>query len=91
MELFNWEFQRLHQTLGFLREPALQFRQLGLVLAKRVWRGDLLASRKDGEVSQPKINADLDEVVLKRRIAYLDKEHALIAAKHIFGLKGGEL
>lgn len=28
---------------------------------------------------------------LKRRIAYLDKEHALIAARHIFGLKGGEL
>ena len=33
----------------------------------------------------------LDEIVLKRRVAYLDKEHALVAAKHIFGLKGGEL
>ena len=33
----------------------------------------------------------LDEIVLKRRVAYLDKEHALIAARHIFGLKGGEL
>ena len=33
----------------------------------------------------------LDEIVLKRRIAYLEKEHALIAARHIFGLKGGEL
>ena len=32
-----------------------------------------------------------DEIVLKRRVAYLDKEHALIAARHIFGLKGGEL
>ena len=28
---------------------------------------------------------------LKRRMAYLKKEHALIAARHIFGLKGGEL
>ena len=28
---------------------------------------------------------------IKRRVAYLNKEHALIAAKHIFGLKGGEL
>ena len=33
----------------------------------------------------------LDEIVLKRRVAYLDKEHALVAARHIFGLKGGEL
>ena len=29
--------------------------------------------------------------IVKRRMAYLDKEHAQIAAKHIFGLKGGEL
>ena len=34
---------------------------------------------------------DCDELFLKRRMAYLDKEHALIAARHIFGLKGGEL
>ena len=33
----------------------------------------------------------LDEIVLKRRVAYLDKEHALVAARHICGLKGGEL
>ena len=33
----------------------------------------------------------LDEIVLKRRVAYLEKEHALVAARHIFGLKGGEL
>ena len=33
----------------------------------------------------------LDEIVLKRRVAYLDQEHALVAARHIFGLKGGEL
>ena len=36
-------------------------------------------------------NAEFDPLLLKRRMAYLDKEHALIAAKHIFGLKGGEL
>ncbi len=32
-----------------------------------------------------------DLAALRRRLAYLDKEHALVAAKHIFGLKGGEL
>ena len=32
-----------------------------------------------------------DDRVKKRRMAYLDEEHALIAARHIFGLKGGEL
>ena len=32
-----------------------------------------------------------DESVLHRRMAYLEEEHALIAARHIFGLKGGEL
>ena len=34
---------------------------------------------------------DVDHRAIKRRIAYLEKEHALIAARHIFGLKGGEL
>jgi len=34
---------------------------------------------------------DIDHRIIKRRMAYLDKEHALIAARHIFGLKGGEL
>ena len=34
---------------------------------------------------------EYDLAVLRRRSAYLDREHALIAAKHIFGLKGGEL
>ena len=33
----------------------------------------------------------VDSRAIKRRMAYLDKEHALIAARHIFGLKGGEL
>ena len=32
-----------------------------------------------------------DLVVLRRRLAYLEREHALVAARHIFGLKGGEL
>ena len=36
-------------------------------------------------------NAEFDPLLLKRRMAYLEKEHALVAAKHIFGLKGGEL
>ena len=34
---------------------------------------------------------EYDLAALRRRVAYLDKEHALIAARHIFGLKGGEL
>ena len=34
---------------------------------------------------------EYDLAVLRHRMAYLDKEHALIAARHIFGLKGGEL
>ena len=36
-------------------------------------------------------SAEFDPLLLKRRMAYLEKEHALIAARHIFGLKGGEL
>ena len=34
---------------------------------------------------------EYDLAALRRRVAYLDKGHALIAARHIFGLKGGEL
>ena len=34
---------------------------------------------------------DIDHRAIKRRMAYLNKEHALIAARHVFGLKGGEL
>lgn len=34
---------------------------------------------------------EYDLAALRHRMAYLDKEHALIAARHIFGLKGGEL
>ena len=36
-------------------------------------------------------NDEFDRRVIERGMAYLDKEHALIAARHIFGLKGGEL
>ena len=43
-------------------------------------------------VSFAKWQNDLsDQYALRRRMAYLEKEHALIAARHIFGLKGGEL
>ena len=34
---------------------------------------------------------ELDKSALRLRAAYLDEAHALIAARHIFGLKGGEL
>ena len=34
---------------------------------------------------------EYDLRLIKRRMAYLEKEHALIAARHHFGLKGGEL
>ena len=37
------------------------------------------------------VGDEYDLAVLRRRMAYLDREHALIAARHIFGLKGGEL
>ena len=48
-------------------------------------------SREDGVVQVLWGSDDYDAAVLRHRMAYLDKEHALIAAKHIFGLKGGEL
>ena len=34
---------------------------------------------------------EYDLAALRHRVAYLKREHALIAAQHIFGLKGGEL
>ena len=49
------------------------------------------AGGRDGVYSVPFANDEFDHRIIKRRMAYLDKEHALIAAKHIFGLKGGEL
>ena len=49
------------------------------------------AAELDGVYSVPFGNDALDRRIIQRRMAYLDKEDALIAAKHIFGLKGGEL
>ena len=34
------------------------------------------------------VDDDFDKSVMHHRMAYLEKEHALIAARHIFGLKG---
>ena len=37
------------------------------------------------------VGDEYDLAALRHRMAYLDKAHALVAARHIFGLKGGEL
>ena len=37
------------------------------------------------------VGDEYDLAVLRHRMAYLNQEHALIAARHVFGLKGGEL
>ena len=49
------------------------------------------AQERGGVYGVPFGNDALDRLIIQRRMAYLEKEHALIAAKHIFGLKGGEL
>ena len=49
------------------------------------------ASERDGVYNVPFGDDAFDRLVIQRRMAYLEKEHALIAAQHIFGLKGGEL
>lgn len=49
------------------------------------------ALREEGVLGARFSNGEFDPLLLKRRMTYLDKEHALVAAKHIFGLKGGEL
>ena len=46
---------------------------------------------REGVYSVPFDNDEFDNYRIKRRMAYATKEHALIAARHIFGLKGGEL
>lgn len=46
---------------------------------------------KDGVDRFCWVGGDFDQATLRHRVAYLEKEHALIAARHIFGLKGGEL
>lgn len=47
--------------------------------------------RKGGVESYSWGGDEFDRNALRHRMAYLDKEHALVAARHIFGLKGGEL
>ena len=49
------------------------------------------AAERDGVYSVPFGNDALDRLFIQRRMAYLNKEDAMIAARHIFGLKGGEL
>ena len=49
------------------------------------------AGEREGVYVNHFFGNDIDHRIIKRRVAYLDREHALIAARHIFGLKGGEL
>ena len=48
-------------------------------------------TREDGVYEFEWCAREHQYLLLRRRLAYLDEEHALIAARHIFGLKGGEL
>lgn len=49
------------------------------------------AAERDGACSVQFADDAFDRRIIQRRMAYLDREDALIAARHIFGLKGGEL
>ena len=49
------------------------------------------AGEREGVYVDHFFGSDINHRTIKRRVAYLDKEHALVAARHIFGLKGGEL
>lgn len=52
----------------------------------------IVSAPVEGGVIRAWVDGDeRDSRVIKRRMAYLNKEHALVAARHIFGLKGGEL
>ena len=55
----------------------------------RYWM--LSAVEPEGILCVKSSNDWFDKRAIKRRVAYPDKEHALIAARHICGLKGGEL
>ena len=46
---------------------------------------------REGVLCTRSLKDESDHSRIKHRMAYLEKEHALIAARHIFGLKGGEL
>ena len=48
-------------------------------------------SNKDGVARVRWIDDKFDQAAMRQRMAYREREHALIAARHIFGLKGGEL
>ena len=58
---------------------------------KGTWYWVIQPSNKDGVARVRWIDDKFDQAALRQRMAYLEKEHALIAARHIFGLKGGEL
>ena len=49
------------------------------------------ATLREGVLCTRSLKDEFDHSRIKHRMAYLDKEHALIAARHIFRLKGGEL
>ena len=55
----------------------------------RYWM--LSAVEPEGILCVKSFNDWFDQRAIKRRVAYPDKEQALVAARHIFGLKGGEL
>ena len=58
---------------------------------KGTWYWVLDVMEPEGVASYRWCGDKYDELAFKRRMAYLDREHALVAAKRIFGLKGGEL
>ena len=45
----------------------------------------------EGVMSWRSTGGIVEKNFIKRRVAYIDKKHALVAARHVFGLKGGEL
>ena len=58
---------------------------------KGTWYWVLDVMEPEGVASYRWCGDKYDELAIKRRMAYLDREHALVAAEYIFGLKGGEL
>jgi len=69
--------------------------ELAHIISEAVQSGIERATQKTGErwgvADLARHYRVCEATIRKRRMAYLDKEHALIAARHIFGLKGGEL
>ena len=61
----------------------------GPLTGARYWV--ISAAEPDGVCSVQFANDAFDRRIIQRRMAYLDREDALVAARHIFGLKGGEL